>query len=104
VDAGGYTMPLIAHTLTYANQFRAQFGKSPNETWNTMAANVLVIRQNGVTLEYTTMNNSVQVKQADVVLDVYPLSYSNNYTETESLTDLNYVSLLSFSEKPFQNE
>lgn len=67
-----------------------------------MAANVLVIRQNGVTLEYTTMNNSVQVKQADVVLDVYPLSYSNNYTETESLTDLNYVSLLSFSEKTFQ--
>ena len=67
-----------------------------------MAANVLVIRQNGVTLEYTTMNNSVQVKQADVVLDVYPLSYSNNYTETESLTDLNYVSLLSFSEKSFQ--
>lgn len=85
-------MPLIAQTLSHANQFRSQFGQSPNDTWDTMAANVLVIRENGVTLEYTEMNNSVQVKQADVVLDVYPLVYSQNYTEADALTDLDYVS------------
>ena len=37
------------------------------------------------------MNNSVPVKQADVVLNTYPLNYRNNYTEEQSLNDLDYV-------------
>jgi trehalose/maltose hydrolase-like predicted phosphorylase len=92
VDAGGYTMPLIAETLMHANAFRQQFGLSQNETWNQMAPNVLVIREDGVTLEFTTMNGSAVVKQADVVLNTYPLDYSSNYTIQDSLNDLDYVS------------
>ncbi|KAJ5691973.1 hypothetical protein N7462_001396 [Penicillium macrosclerotiorum] len=90
VDAGGFTMPLIAETLTYANTFRQQFGLLENETWNEMADNVLVIRENGVTLEFTTMNGSAAVKQADVVLNTYPLDYTSNYTAQDSLNDLDY--------------
>lgn len=63
-----------------------------------MAANVLVIRENGVTLEFTTMNGSAVVKQADVVLDTYPLAYTANYTEQDSLNDLDYVSVICQSE------
>jgi hypothetical protein len=44
-----------------------------------------------ITLEYQTMNNSVEVKQADVVLITYPLDYAeSNYTETQKLLDLDY--------------
>lgn len=85
-------MPLIAQTLINANSFRKQFGMEQNETWNDMAANVLIIRQNDVTLEYTTMNNSVEVKQADVVLNAYPLDYTTDYEPSDVLNDLDYVS------------
>lgn len=81
-------MPLIAETLSNANAFRQQFGIETNSTWDEMAANVLVLRENGVTLEFTTMNGSAVVKQADVILDTYPLDYATQ----DPLNDLNYVS------------
>ncbi|PYH44613.1 alpha,alpha-trehalase treA [Aspergillus saccharolyticus JOP 1030-1] len=91
IDAGGYTMPLIAETLKNANQFRKQFGLEANETWDEIAENVLILRENGVTLEYTSMNGSAVVKQADIVLNTFPLAYeSGNYTTENSLTDLDY--------------
>lgn len=86
-------MPLIAQTLRNANDFRQQYGIAQNQTWNEMADNVLVLRENGVTLEFTTMNGSAVVKQADVVLNTYPLGYTSNYTTQESLNDLDYVSV-----------
>ncbi|KAJ5151717.1 hypothetical protein N7492_010012 [Penicillium capsulatum] len=91
VDAGGFTMPLIAETLLHANSFRRQFGLEENSTWKEMAADVLVIRENGVTLEFTTMNGSTVVKQADVVLNTFPLDYTANYSAQDSLNDLDYV-------------
>lgn len=36
------------------------------------------------------MNGSIEVKQADVVLDTFPLNYRNNYTAADSLSDLEY--------------
>lgn len=85
-------MPLIAETLQTANTFRAQFGQKKNTTWDSMATDVLVLRENGVTLEFTTMNGSAAVKQADVILNTFPLSYTTNYTTQDSLNDLDYVS------------
>jgi hypothetical protein len=92
IDAGGFTMPLIAETLRYSNAFRQQFGLEENSTWEEMADGVLVLRENGVTLEFTTMNGSAAVKQADVVLNTYPLDYTANYSSQDSLNDLDYVS------------
>ncbi|KAG2419925.1 acid trehalase precursor [Aspergillus terreus] len=89
IDAGGFTMPLIAETLRYANTFREQFGLEANETWTEIADNVLVLRENGVTLEYTSMNGTAVVKQADIVLVTYPLVY-DNYTTQDALNDLDY--------------
>ncbi|OAA53851.1 alpha,alpha-trehalose glucohydrolase TreA/Ath1 [Cordyceps fumosorosea ARSEF 2679] len=90
VDAGGYTMPLISQTLRYANQFRKQFGLQPNSKWTEMADNIVFLRENNITLEYTTMNDNVVVKQADVVLDTFPLQYTHNYGPEDSLNDLDY--------------
>jgi trehalose/maltose hydrolase-like predicted phosphorylase len=86
-------MPLIAKTLRHANAFRQQFGLKENTTWDQMAENVLVLRDNDVTLEFTAMNGSGVVKQADVVMVTYPLSYTANYTTQNSLDDLDYVSI-----------
>ena len=95
MDNGGFTQPLIADTLTNANAFRAKFGMDTNETWNTQAANIFISRssigsQGNIIDEYTGMNGSIEVKQADVVLDIFPLNYRNNYTAADSLSDLEY--------------
>ena len=92
VDNGGFTMPLIANTLSNANMFRSMFNMSENATWNTQAQNVYIGRNENadITLEYSSMNGSVLVKQADVVLDTFPLSYTQNYTAGDSLSDLDY--------------
>lgn len=93
VDDGGFTMPLIAQTLTNANLFRSMFNQSQNTTWDTQAQNILIGRNAivGITLEYIGMNGSISVKQADVVLDTFPLSYTmNGYTANDSLNDLDY--------------
>jgi trehalose/maltose hydrolase-like predicted phosphorylase len=93
VDNGGFTMPLIADTLKKANQFRSKFGILQNETWNTQADNIVLSRNEnaGITLEYTGMNGSISVKQADVVLVTYPLNYHGmNYSIQNSLDDLDY--------------
>ncbi|EER28261.1 Acid trehalase precursor, putative [Coccidioides posadasii C735 delta SOWgp] len=92
VDAGGFTMPMIASTLIYANSFRQMFGLEQNQTWNDMAENVLISRDpsSSITLEYTTMNGSTQVKQADIVLNTFPLRYTENYSPENALLDLDY--------------
>lgn len=85
---------MIATTLMYANSFREMFGQEQNETWNEMADNVLVPRdpESGIAMEYTTMNGSTSVKQADVVLTTFPLRYTDNYSPETALLDLDYVS------------
>ncbi|PGH17473.1 hypothetical protein AJ79_01073 [Helicocarpus griseus UAMH5409] len=92
IDGGGFTMANIATTLLYANSFRKMLGIEQNQTWNEMAENVLVLRDPvaDVTLEYTTMNGSTQVKQADIVLNTFPLRYTDEYSPKNALSDLDY--------------
>ncbi|KAJ9656337.1 alpha,alpha-trehalase ath1 [Neophaeococcomyces mojaviensis] len=93
IDNGGFTMALIGETLENANEFREYFNQSTNQTWTSQAENVLISKDTAanVLLEYTGMNGTVSVKQADVVLVTYPLSYSGqNYTAEDSLSDLDY--------------
>lgn len=92
VDNGGFTMPLIADTLTNANTFRQLFGMPANSTFADIASNIFISRDPGAGIidEYTGMNGSISVKQADVVLDTFPLNYQNNYTAQDSLNDLEY--------------
>ncbi|KAI4146516.1 MAG: hypothetical protein L6R39_003435 [Caloplaca ligustica] len=92
VDNGGFTMPLIADTLMYDNMFRALFGIPQNATFDEQASNIFISRNSnaGIIEEYTGMNGSIEVKQADVVLDIFPLNYQNNYTATDRFNDLTF--------------
>ncbi len=86
-------MPLIADTLMRANQFRQMFGLAANATWTDQAANIFISRDAGANIidEYTGMNGSIAVKQADVVLNAFPLAFMQNYTAQDALNDLDYV-------------
>ncbi len=78
--------------MKQVNNLRRAQGLAINETWETQWQNIeFPEAASNVTLEYQTMNNSVAVKQADVVLLTYPLDYGQGYTEEEKLVDLDYV-------------
>lgn len=71
------------------------FGMETNATWADQSANIYISRssigsQGTIIDEYTGMNGSIEVKQADVVLDTFPLNYRQNYTAADSLSDLIY--------------
>lgn len=65
-----------------------------NQTWADQQNVEFPKADSGITLEFTGMNNSAAVKQADVVLLTYPLDYTQNYNNSEKLLDLDYVSLI----------
>ena len=93
IDNGAFTLAAASKVLTTANYFRSVYGQEVNETWDDIANNVAIpYDDSGITIEYEGMNNSVPIKQADVILSTYPFDYRNNYTEEQSLMDLDYVS------------
>ncbi|RMD39453.1 hypothetical protein DV735_g5673, partial [Chaetothyriales sp. CBS 134920] len=92
VDNGAFTMALISNTLQDSNFFLSLFNSEFNTTFATQAANVQISRnaEAKISLEYTGMNGAILVKQADVVLNTFPLTFSINYTSADSLSDLEY--------------
>ncbi|KAI9825953.1 MAG: hypothetical protein M1826_006844 [Phylliscum demangeonii] len=91
VDNGGFTLASASQVLTTANYFRQLYGQPINDTWTQIANNVAIpYDHSGITIEYDGMNNSVPVKQADIVLNTYPLDYRSNYSAQQSLNDLDY--------------
>ncbi|KAH8685776.1 glycoside hydrolase family 65 protein [Tricladium varicosporioides] len=91
IDNGAFTISSAAELLKQANSLRELQGLSINETWETQLENIeYPSAPSNITLEYTGMNNSVAVKQADVVLLTYPLDFGQDYTEEDKLLDLDY--------------
>jgi trehalose/maltose hydrolase-like predicted phosphorylase len=88
VNNAGYTTALIQRHLIETNEFNAWFGLPQNASWEDKAAKMrLPVNENaGIIVEYTGMNGSVEVKQADVVLVDDLLHYPNPY----SLANLDY--------------
>ncbi|KAM3075170.1 alpha,alpha-trehalase ath1 [Clarireedia jacksonii] len=88
---GAFTIASAAALLELENSLRAAEGRSVNDTWQEQQENIeFPSAASNITLEYQTMNNSVEVKQADVVLLTYPLDFTQNYTEADRLLDLDY--------------
>jgi len=71
-----------------ANTLRTRLDLESNSTWATIASKILipVYEEANIILEYAAMNNTVQVKQADVILVDDFLNFPNN----QSLSDLDY--------------
>lgn len=84
----GYTMVLMKTHIDTANALRSRLGMEENNTWTEIASKIEIPIDHSanIILEYQTMNNTVSVKQADVVLVDNFLDYPNPY----SLNDLDY--------------
>jgi trehalose/maltose hydrolase-like predicted phosphorylase len=99
VDNGAFTIASAAELLRHANALRVAQGLPINDTWQTEWENIAFpSASSNITLEYQTMNDSVAVKQADVVLLTYPLDYGEDYTADDKLLDLDYVGVRSIPE------
>lgn len=99
-DNGAFTIASAADLLKQANALRVAQGLPINETLQDQYERIAFpVAPSNITLEYQTMNNSVAVKQADVVLLTYPLDYGQNYTASDKLLDLDYVSTLGHSDR-----
>lgn len=88
VNNPGYTMALMKTHIETANSFRAAFGLEANSLALNASAHmdIPIATDADLILEYETMNGSISVKQADVVLVDDFLDYPNPY----SLSDLDY--------------
>lgn len=88
VDNPGYTMALMKTHIETANTFRTMLGHQVNALATNTSNNMEIPADEAANLilEYTTMNGSIAVKQADVVLIDDFLNYPNEYT----LSDLDY--------------
>lgn len=88
IDNPGYTMVLIKTRLQNANAYATRFGLPVNNTWATQASQIAIPTSGdaNIILEYSSMNGSISVKQADVVLVDDFLDYQNPYT----VSDLDY--------------
>lgn len=93
VDNGAFTIASAAELLKLANNLRLEQGLPINDTWEAQWQSIAFpSAPSNITLEYQMMNNSVAVKQADVVLLTYPLDYGEDYSADDKLLDLDYVS------------
>jgi trehalose/maltose hydrolase-like predicted phosphorylase len=88
VDNVGFTTALIQRHLNDTNLLNSWFGVPQNASWEEKSSKLRlpVNEETGIILEYATMNGSISVKQADVILIDDLLHYDNPY----SLSDLDY--------------
>ncbi|RAR05077.1 carbohydrate-binding module family 32 protein [Stemphylium lycopersici] len=88
VNNVGFTTALMQRHFLETNEFNTWFGRSLNASWAEKASEMrLPVNDDaGIIVEYTGMNGSVAVKQADVVLVDDLLHYPNPY----SLANLDY--------------
>lgn len=66
-------------------------GESAPEKWSDVEDNIFIPYNQHASIipEYGSMNGSVEIKQADVVLINYPLEFRLN--ESQALNDLDFV-------------
>ncbi|ORY14264.1 glycosyl hydrolase family 65 central catalytic domain-domain-containing protein [Clohesyomyces aquaticus] len=98
VDNLGFTTALIQSHLNETNRLNTWFGLPVNETWMERAGKMRIPTNDDaqIVLEYSTMNGSISVKQADVILIDDLLPYDNPY----ALQDLDYYAAKQSSNGP----
>jgi hypothetical protein len=90
VNNGAYTNAGIAQLLQWATTASQIVGQAPDPQWADIINNIYIPQQQNIdlTLEYSGMNSSTLIKQADVVLLTYPLEF--NQSSARAVNNLNY--------------
>ena len=94
-------MASIAKIIQVTSEYAEQFSIQVESNWSTIAGNIaLPFAPSGLLTEFRGANNTAVIKQDDVDLINYPLDYSSeNYTESDKLNSLDYVSTLTCAER-----
>lgn len=79
IDNGAFTNLGIKVLLRWATNIGIHLNDTIDPTWKIISDNIYIPKApSNITLEYSTMNGSVDVKQADVLLMTYPLGFIKN--------------------------
>ncbi|SCU79072.1 LAMI_0A07206g1_1 [Lachancea mirantina] len=81
VNNGAFTNAGIKTLMKWATDIGYHLGNEVDPKWNHISKNIYIpMAESNITLEYSGMNASVEIKQADVVLMTYPLGYITDET------------------------
>ncbi|TKX25933.1 acid trehalase [Elsinoe australis] len=102
VPDGAFTLASIAKIIEFAEGYADQFNLTLPSNYSDIAANpALPFVESGVLSEYRGANNTAVIKQDAVDLINYPMDYSSeNYTEADKLTSLDYYANLQSPDGP----
>lgn len=94
VNNGAFTNAGVKVLMGIARTAAGLLGEPASPIWSDVEDNIFIPynKHAAIIPEYETMNGSVEIKQADVVLINYPLEFRLN--ASQALNDLDFVSLL----------
>lgn len=94
INNGAFTNAGIKTLLKWANDIGNHLEEYVDPKWMEISHNIYIPRsKSNITLEYSGMNSSIEIKQADVTLMVYPLGYINDESIlNNAIKDLYYYS------------
>ncbi|CAB4252142.1 similar to Saccharomyces cerevisiae YPR026W ATH1 Acid trehalase required for utilization of extracellular trehalose [Maudiozyma barnettii] len=94
VDNGAFTNTGIKTLMKWATDIGHHLNEAVDSKWMVISNNIIIPRaESNITLEYTGMNSSVEIKQADVTLVVYPLdTIDDPISAAYAINDLYYYS------------
>ncbi|CCH61003.1 hypothetical protein TBLA_0D05090 [Henningerozyma blattae CBS 6284] len=94
IDNGAFTNAGIRSLLKWATDIGHHLNETIDENWMEISKNLYIPKADtNITLEYTGMNSTTKVKQADVALMVYPLGFITDESNlNDAVKDLFYYS------------
>lgn len=95
VDNGAYTNAGISVIMKWATQVSKHLKKEVNPKFDEIAGRMFLPdsgNADNITLEYSDMNSSAEIKQADVIMITYPLE-NELISEDDAISNMRYYSL-----------
>ncbi|QLQ79077.1 hypothetical protein HG537_0B04250 [Torulaspora globosa] len=94
INNGAFTNAGIKTMLKWATDIGNHLGEYVDPKWLDISKRIYIPRScSNITLEYSGMNSSIEIKQADVPLMVYPLGYiTDESILNNAIKDLYYYS------------
>ncbi|KAK9365667.1 glycosyl hydrolase family 65 central catalytic domain-containing protein [Lipomyces kononenkoae] len=102
VDNGAFTNAGISKLMGWARRAAEIVGQDANPKWVDIEDKIYVPvnREGDLVLEFSNMNGSVEIKQADVVLLDYPLEYDGGGSQQLSLNNLDFYAMAQSADGP----
>ncbi|OBA29028.1 hypothetical protein HANVADRAFT_18950, partial [Hanseniaspora valbyensis NRRL Y-1626] len=102
INNGAYTNFAIKTLFGWAIDFSKHLDIEIPERWTDIFYKMYIpINKNNITVEYEGMNSSIITKQADVLLNIFPLGSFNKQTHYENmLNDLKFYTLKQATDGP----